>query len=78
MDEFELEAAANGQPLTAEQREWCLDQHEFLWGYTRLEGAITSDDQNLALDVLNASRDYVRCIVNDRPWLAQSIYRTMR
>jgi len=61
MDDFELEAAANGKPMTAEQRAWCLDQHEFLSEYTRLDDASASSDQDLARDVQKASWDYVRC-----------------
>lgn len=64
MSEEELDAAVNGQPLTAEQRAWCLEQHQSLREYTHLEDPANSSDQELARDVQLGSWAYVRCAMN--------------
>lgn len=64
MSEEELDAAVNGQPLTAEQRGWCLEQHQSLREYTNLKDPAGSSDQELARDVAQASYDYVRCTMD--------------
>lgn len=62
--QIELEAAADGKPMSAELRAWCLEQHEFLSEYTRIDDPSKASDQDLAKDVQQASYDYVRCTMD--------------
>ena len=47
------------QPMTAEQREWCLDEIDGVEGYSRSDYE-KHDDSGLASGVLEAWRDYCR------------------
>lgn len=49
----------NIDPMTPEQREWCLKEIESIEGYSR-EDSVSADDSQLANTVLSAWTDYCR------------------